>query len=274
SGLYTIVHIASGLTLGIQEAIAQNGVAAALRESDGGADQLWQLVPDTRGNVRLANYGTGLTLGVEGMSTEPDAAVVQWTDRAHMGSCTADGPRQPGKFGTALDFCRAAPYVTLPNGVLDELDGDWSVSTWVKPAALSTWSRVFDIGFNSSSSMFFTVSAGSGPRFVITTSGAGGEQRLDYPGQNLTLGEWSLVTVTVSGTTGTMYINGDAVATNDGMTISPADLNASNNRNWLGRAQYSNDPPFDGAIDDFAIYSRALSGAEVAELAGGVPAAG
>src|SRR5690606_29507527 len=32
--------------------------------------------------------------------------------------------------------------------------------------------------------------------------------------------------------------------------------------------------PFDGAIDDFAIYSRALSGAEVAELAGGVPAAG
>ncbi len=274
SGLYTIVHVPSGLTLGVKEAVAENGVAAALREGDGGADQFWQLVPDNRGNVRLANYGTGLTLGVEGMSTESGAAVVQWTDGAHMGSCTADGPRQPGKFGTALDFCRADSYVTLPNGVVDELDGDWSVSTWVKPAALSTWSRVFDIGFNSNSSMFFTVSAGSGPRFAITTNGAGGEQRLDYPGQNLTLDEWSLVTVTVSGTTGTMYINGEAVATNDGITISPADLNASNDRNWLGRAQYSSDPPFDGAIDDFAIYSRALSGAEVAELASGVPAAG
>ena len=274
SGLYTVVDAASGPFLAAQDGTAGNGAPAVLQEPNGAENQLWQLVPDGRGNVRLASYGTGLTLGVEQMSTEPGAAVVQWTDGAVTSGCTPDGPRQPGKIGTALDLCGTDSYVTLPDGVVDGLDGDWTMSTWVKPSRLPTWARVFDIGSGTGSSMFLTLNAGSGPRFAITTGGAGGEQRLDYPGQNLALDEWSQVTVTVSGTTGTLYINGTAVATNDQMTASPADLGASNGRNWLGRSQYGSDPAFDGALDDFAIYGRALSAAEVSELAAGQPAEG
>ncbi|WP_159621019.1 LamG-like jellyroll fold domain-containing protein [Ruania rhizosphaerae] len=274
SGLYTVIDTASGLLLGAQPGEIGNGASAVVQEEDGSEEQLWQLVPDGQGNVRLANYATGLTLGVDQMSTEPGAAAVQWTDGSPTSNCTPDGPRQPGQFGTALDMCGTDSYVTLPDGVVDGLDGDWSISTWVKPSALPTWARVFDIGSGSGSSMFLTLNAGSGPRFVITTSGAGGEQRLDYPGQNLPLDEWTQVTVTVSGTTGTLYIDGEAVVTNDQITNSPADLGAANGRNWLGRSQYGSDPAFDGALDDFAIHSRALSSDEVSELAAGQPVEG
>ncbi|WP_166844438.1 LamG-like jellyroll fold domain-containing protein [Isoptericola sp. BMS4] len=274
AGLHTVVDTASGQLLGAQPETTGNGAPAVVGPEDGSDRQLWQLVPDGKGNVRLANYATGLTLGVEQMSTEPGASVVQWTDGSTSAGCTPDGPRQVGRIGTALDLCGTDSYVTLPDGVVDGLDGDWSFTAWVKPAALPTWARVFDIGSGSGSSMFLTLNAGSGPRFAITTSGAGGEQRLDYPGQNLPLGEWSQVTVTVSGTTGTLYVNGEAVASNEGITISPADLGASTGRNWLGRSQYGADPAFDGALDDVAIYSRALSAAEVSGLAAGQPADG
>ncbi|HIZ34441.1 MAG TPA: RICIN domain-containing protein [Candidatus Ruania gallistercoris] len=274
SGLYRIVETGSGLFLGVGGDADQNGAPAVVRADDGAEDLLWQLVPDGHGNVRLANYGTGMTLAVDEMSTESGAAIIQWTDGSPTSNCTADGERQPGRIGTALDFCHSESHVSVPDGTLSALDGDWSISTWVKPAALSTWSRVFDLGAGSGSSMFLTVNAGSGPRFAITTGGAGGEQQLSYDGQNLSLDEWSHVTVTVSGTTGTLYIDGEPVATNDQITTSPADLGDTTGRNYLGKSQYGSDPAFDGALDDFAIYSRALSSAEVTALASGQAAAG
>src|SRR5690606_11550596 len=191
SGLYRVVNAATGLVLGVEGGSTETGAAAVVREDDGSEDQLWQLVPDPEGRVRLANYGTGLTLGVGDMSTEPGAPVIQWTDGSPTSNCRADGDRRPGRIGTALDFCQSASYVTLPNGTLGDLDGDWSVSTWIKPSALPTWARVLDLGANSSRSMFLTVNAGNGPRFAITTNGAGGEQQLNYSGQNFALDQWS-----------------------------------------------------------------------------------
>lgn len=272
-GLYTIVNDANGLALGVEGASTVNGARALVQDDDGAESTLWQLVPDPEGRVRLANYGTGLTLGVRDMSTDAGAPVVQWTDGAPTSNCTADGERQPGRIGTAIDFCRSSSYVTLPDGTLSGLTADWSVSTWIKPGALATWSRVFDLGASSSRSMFLTVSAGNGPRFAITSSGAGGEQRLSYDGQNFALDQWSHVAVTVSGTSGTMYINGEPVATGT-ITTSPSALGDTTGRSYLGKSQYGGDPAFDGAIDDFAIYGRALSAQEVTTLASGQPAEG
>ena len=70
-----------------------------------------------------------------------------------------------------------------------------------------------------------------------------------------------------------MYLNGTVVATNSNMTVKPSAL-GNTNRNYLGKSQY-NDPAYDGAIDDFAIYNRALSDAGCRRsLAGGQAAAG
>jgi hypothetical protein len=265
SGLYKIVNAANGAVLGISG--AGNGAAAQVAPDTGADDQLWQLVPDGKGNFRLANYGTGRVLGVMAMSTEAQAPVVQWTDGSPTSGCTATGARQPGKLGTALDFCHSASYVTMPAGTVSGLTGDYTVSVWVNPYANATWARVFDIGRNSTSSMFLTLSAGSAPRFAITTSGGGGEQRIDA-GSLLPVDQWSLVTVTVAGTTGTMYVNGQVVGTNGNMTLHPSAFGSGQN-NWIGKSQYGADPALDAKVDDFNIYSRALSADEVAALAAG-----
>ena len=71
--------------------------------------------------------------------------------------------------------------------------------------------------------------------------------------------------VTLSGSTGTLYINGSQVAQNTSMTRNPSSL-GSTNQNWIGRSQISGDAYLNGRVDKFRIYNRALSSAEVGLL--------
>jgi hypothetical protein len=187
--------------------------------------------------------------------------------------CDATGPRVPGKIGNALKLCGDDEYVSLPDGIVSGLH-DFTVSAWVNPASNDPWARVFDFGTGTNDYMFLTLNAGGAPiRFSITTNGGGGaEQQINGTGE-LPTNAWSLVTVTLSGTTGTLYVNGQVVGTNTNMTLTPSDLGATTN-NWIGQSQYPADPHLNATVDDFNIYSHALSASEVAALAGGQPGAG
>ncbi|MEN2742362.1 LamG-like jellyroll fold domain-containing protein [Microbacterium sp. X-17] len=269
AGLYKVVNGATHAVLGVQSASTANGAQVVVGADTGGDDQLWQVIPAADGRVKLANAGSGLVLAVSSMSTAPGASVVQWTDGAP--TCAVDGPRAPGRIGTALDFCHTASYVSLPAGIASGLTGDYTVSAWVDPSANTTWSRVFDFGNGPGTNMFLTVNSGTGLRFAITTGGPNAEQRINATSV-LPVGQWSLVTVTLSGTTGTMYVNGQVVGTNANMTVHPAAMGTTPN-DWIGKSQY-NDPALDAKVDDFNIYSRALSAAEVATLASGTAGSG
>ena len=126
-----------------------------------------------------------------------------------------------GRIGNAVKLSGSSEYVALPTGVVSGLT-NFTISAWVNPAANTTWSRVFDFGTGTTANMFLTVSAGTAPRFAITTSGSGGEQRLNGT-TALPLNTWSHVAVTLSGTTGTLYVNGVAVATNTAHDAAPVE---------------------------------------------------
>jgi hypothetical protein len=190
----------------------------------------------------------------------------------HVTNSGATGPRVPGKLGNAVKLSGNSEYVDLPDGIASGLH-DFTISAWVNPSANSAWSRVFDFGTGTGNYMFLTLSAGGGPlRFAITTSGNGAEQQINGPG-TLPLNTWSHVAVTLSGHTGTLYVNGQPVGTNDNMTLTPADLGATT-QNWIGRSQFSADPFLAATVDDFQIYDHALSAAEIAGLASGQAGAG
>jgi Alpha-L-arabinofuranosidase B (ABFB) domain/Concanavalin A-like lectin/glucanases superfamily/NPCBM-associated, NEW3 domain of alpha-galactosidase/Lamin Tail Domain len=191
---------------------------------------------------------------------------------AHITNSGATGPRVPGKIGNAVQLSGNGEYVDLPDGITSGLH-DFTISAWVNPSANSAWSRVFDFGTGTNDYMFLTLSAGGGPlRFAITTSGNGAEQQINAPG-TLPLNTWSHVAVTLSGSTGTLYVNGQPVGTNNNMTLTPAALGATNN-NWIGRSQFSGDPFLAATVDDFQIYDHALSAADIATLASGQAGAG
>ncbi|WP_128379311.1 beta-L-arabinofuranosidase domain-containing protein [Streptomyces cavernae] len=170
-----------------------------------------------------------------------------------------------GKFGTAAENVRGSyQYVDLPATVLGGASAI-TLSAWVKPTHNANWGRVFDFGNNTTRYMYLaTRNAGGVPRFAITTSGPGGEQGLNGTAA-LPLNQWSHLAVTISGSTGTLYVNGTAVAQNTSMTLNPASLGTLAN-NWLGRSNFSGDPVLAGAFDEFNVWSRALTAAEITSL--------
>src|SRR5262245_13851813 len=178
-----------------------------------------------------------------------------------------------GGFGNAIGLNGANPNqsVTMPAGIVSTLN-DFTVATWVNLAATTQWSRVFDFGSGPNTNMFLTVNAGTGPRFALTTSGGGNEQRINptTAGQ-LPTGAWIHLAVTLSGNTGTLYVNGTAVGTNPNITLRPSSMGATT-QNWIGKSQYG-DPGLNGTVDDFAIYDHALSAEEIQALTT-APAAG
>ncbi|MFD0599779.1 LamG domain-containing protein [Catellatospora coxensis] len=150
--------------------------------------------------------------------------------------------------------------MALPSGILAGASA-FSIATWVRLDAVTNWARLFDFGTGTSANMFLVPSSSSGTaRFAITTSGSGGEQRINAPSA-LPTGVWTHVAVTVGGGVGILYVNGAEVARNSAMTLTPASLGSTTN-NWIGRSQYS-DPYLDGAVDSFRVYSRVLTASEV-----------
>jgi len=169
-------------------------------------------------------------------------------------------------YGNAVGLNGANPNqsVTLPAGIVSTLN-DFTVATWVNLAATTQWSRVFDFGSGPNTNMFLTVNAGTGPRFALTISGGGNEQRINptTAGQ-LPTNQWIHLAVTLAGNTGTLYLNGNPIGTNPNITLRPSSMGATT-QNWIGKSQYG-DPGLAGTVDEFQIYDRALSQAEVQGL--------
>ncbi|MGW4172853.1 beta-L-arabinofuranosidase domain-containing protein [Streptomyces chartreusis] len=170
-----------------------------------------------------------------------------------------------GRFGTAAENVRGSyQYVDLPAAVLGDATAI-TLSAWVRPTHDANWARVFDFGDNDTRYLYLAARNANGvPRFAVTTGGPGGEQGLDGTAA-LPLGRWSHLAVTIGGGTGTLYVNGSAVARNTAMTLTPAALGTLAH-NWLGRSNFAADPVFAGAYDEFNVWSRALSAAEITEL--------
>lgn len=168
-----------------------------------------------------------------------------------------------GRIGNAVNLSGSSQYVSIPAGVLAGASA-CTIATWVRLDTIANWTRIFDLGTGTTANMFLTPSSSAGTaRFAITSSGAGGEQRVNAPAA-IPTGAWTHVAVTLSGGTGILYVNKAEVA-RASITLTPASL-GSTSQNWIGRSQYSGDPFLDGAVDDFRLYSRALSASEISAL--------
>jgi len=175
-----------------------------------------------------------------------------------------------GKINNAVSLDGSNDYVMLPAGVVSGLN-DFTISAWVYLNSVTNWARVFDFGTGNTTYMFLTAENGatSKVRFAITTNGGAGEQQIDGTAA-LPAGTWTHVAITLSGSVGTLYLNGAPVGTNSSMTLKPSSL-GSTSLNYIGKSQYA-DPYLSGLVDEFQIYNRALSSPEVATLAGSVSA--
>ena len=165
-----------------------------------------------------------------------------------------------------LTFNGSNQFIALDRSVGDSRA--FSFSAWVKPTAGSANQALLWLGTSSTRRLSLTTSNASGQaRFSIVNGGT--EQTLTAAG--LTAGVWSHIAVTLTGTTGVLYVNGTAAASGT-ITLRPDQLLAENTstgiqHNYLGRSEGSIMPMFQGSLDSAQFYSSALVAAQVTALA-------
>ncbi|MBQ9559161.1 MAG: RICIN domain-containing protein [Bacteroidaceae bacterium] len=162
-----------------------------------------------------------------------------------------DGKQQAAVMLNGTDNFIQLPYTVASHEAL-------TVACWVYWRGGDTWQRVWDFGTGETQYMLLTPKCGSGMRFAIKDEG--NEQQLNY-NKNLAVNQWVHLAVTLGDEGATLYLNGEAVATNAAVTVRPSDFRPVSN--YIGRSQFAADPMFRGRIDDFRIYNYALSAEEV-----------
>jgi hypothetical protein len=174
-----------------------------------------------------------------------------------------------GKVGNALALSATRQgYVAMPAGLLADAC-EVTIATWAYINTNNTWMRIWDFGQDTQKYMFLTpiTNMDGLARFGISICGNTKEEgikaQMAMPAQG-----WTHVALVLGASGATLYFNGVPVGTNASMTLRPPDLGRTLN-NFIGRSQFSDDPYLDGNIDEFRIYSRALSPEEVRALANG-----
>lgn len=169
-----------------------------------------------------------------------------------------------GKIAQAVDLDGSDDYIDLP----DDLGRtrDMTVATWVNWDGGGDWQRVFDFGTGTFQYLFLTPKAGGGGlRLALrdAINGKSAEYQVNAP--VLPTGQWTHLAAVLRGGYMTLYVNGKPVGSAFGIQSSPADFPATNN--YIGKSQYP-DPLFNGRVDDFRLYGKALDGPEIWALWG------
>ncbi|WP_330269175.1 family 43 glycosylhydrolase [Streptomyces griseorubiginosus] len=176
---------------------------------------------------------------------------------------------EDGSFKMSGD-ATGSPYVKIPNGVLKDA-GSVTVSTYAKWKGGSSFQWLFGLGPDSDKYLFATPSNGGNSLYSAITKASWSAESKLTAGSQLTPGEWRHVTVTLDGSTGALVLYVDGVeAARTTTTIKPSELYDAHKdySGYIGRSLYAGDPSFGGEVDDFRVYDRALTAAEVMELSG------
>lgn len=169
-------------------------------------------------------------------------------------------------------------YVEMPNPLCGKaLDDGATVSFWVKRADDNLWDTL--LGFVSGGARFFM----TGNSYIGYNSGAGNWIDLNHPNDvqpgYIATGKWQLVTLTVSKTAITLYVNGTVKKfTKVNGKLDGTDITAEKNFNYqlildllassetfcLGKGSFWGSA--DARFDDVIVYDRALKFSEVLAL--------
>jgi len=171
-------------------------------------------------------------------------------------------------------------YVDLPNGMIRSLH-DATFEAWVVWNGGGVWQRIFDFGdvagmpegvrFTDSTSLHLTpraISPADGDVMYGAFKRANQDPAVETRAparQPLPTGVLSQVVLVVDDTHDVMTLYRDGALEGSRPFLDSLSL-LNDINNWLGRSQYSNDPPFDGTFYEFRIFNAPLSANAVRTL--------
>ena len=170
-----------------------------------------------------------------------------------------------------LDFTTGDQYADLPNAMISTLT-NVTLEAWVTWQGGNAWQRIFDFGEDSTGN---ENSRGTGRSYIFVAPHGDGNfvravfRKPDTPEiiidsmPSLTVGDPAQVVLVLDDEHDSMalYVNGAASGT---AAFTDHLSNVHDINNWLGRSQFAADPAFVGNMQEFRVYSVALSAAQVA----------
>jgi sugar lactone lactonase YvrE len=159
--------------------------------------------------------------------------------------------------GSAVNLDGASGYAQVTNGVW--FSGDFTIEGWVYVRSYNNWSRLMDFGNGpDTDNVYLALTAGTGgfPAMgVFTNNGT----PVLFAGSKLPLGQWTHLAATLSGTTGTIYING----VNVGSRTLNLPSNIIRTNNYIGRSNYSQDGNANAVFDELRIWNVARTQSQI-----------
>jgi hypothetical protein len=205
--------------------------------------------------------------GLVGYWSLNDGAGTQATDSAKIGTpnhgTLVGGPAwTAGASAGALNFDGTDDKVTVPDAAALRLTTGMTIAFWYrKSAEAGNWTRLVGKGEGNSRNYGVWEHPGSADGRILFQYFKAGPLNQSVPSTtHLALNRWYHVACTWDGTTGRIYLDGveNGAGAMSGAPLASADP--------LVFGSYGGTPNMPGALDEVAIYNRALSAAEVAAL--------
>ncbi|WP_343253405.1 beta-L-arabinofuranosidase domain-containing protein, partial [Ligaoa zhengdingensis] len=185
------------------------------------------------------------------------------------GALFADGIK-----GNAITFDGGDDYIEIPDldGQLSQID-DFTVSVYLKVAEDRTFQRVFDFGTGETGKFMCLMTRStnqwnSGLNYTISENGGGAAvEKSVVVKDGAPQCRWFHLALVYQQGIAKIYYDGVQQAEAE-IALKPSDIavDAEGFRSYLGKSLWD-DPLFCGEMDDFRLYSRALSAEELAEVA-------
>ncbi len=135
-------------------------------------------------------------------------------------------------------------------------NGDFTIECWVYAKSFSNWARIIDFGNGAASNNVL----------LAYTEGTSGKPALYIEGtqfsanQTIPLNTWTHIAATLNGTTGTIFINGNASGTH---TFTTPPVNIIRNNCYIGKSNWGGDPNSDAIFDELRIWNTAKTAIEI-----------
>jgi len=248
-------HASRAITLAVLSGLTLTGLARVATPASAAGG------PGEVANGLILRYALDQTSGT---------TVVDTSGKGNDGTVVGGGTWANG----SLTLDGVDDHVELPNDLMKGLSSiSVAVDVYVEPSqsgAYFVWGMGNRAtGGGSSSGTGYLMVGGQNLRASATKTYWNGERTTQpSPARALGRGVWKSLTYTQTGTTGTLYEDGVQIAQNTAVDVLPSDIgNGSTNVNVLGESNYLEDSSLKGKVSDFRVYDRALTGAEVKELA-------
>ncbi|MFX3647528.1 MAG: immunoglobulin-like domain-containing protein [Paenibacillus sp.] len=201
-----------------------------------------------------------------------------------VGGATINEEDRIGKTGASLELNGSTGYVKLPDHLIQSLNLEKATfSTWVQMDKNQANQRIFDFASETGrqvnrNTMYLSTQGDTGSlEFAVVTpftekfSNDSTKLGSDYKyavrnADLLPTKAWQHVAITMDEFDAVLYVNGQEVKRSSTFNVEPRML-LETTMNYIGKSRNGSHSLFDGKLDDFRIYNRALSGEEITTLA-------